>query len=85
MENSLFDTKKIEEQIKKHESEENGYNIGVYENEECYTYCLAKNYAGQITILLSKMAFSENEKYQLKEDVAILQRIFNAKIFEEIH
>ena len=84
MKQNLFDTEKIEEQIKKHESEENGYNIGTYENEECYSYCLAQNYAGTITILLSKIAFSENDKAQLKEDVATLQRIFDAETFQEV-
>lgn len=85
MENSLFDIEKIEQIIKNHNRKDNGYNIGIYENKECYSYCLAQNYGNKITILLSKMAFSEKEKSQLKEDVATLERIFNAKIFYEIH
>jgi hypothetical protein len=80
----LFNLDKINEQINKNKEFKNGYNIGIYEDSDCYSYCLAQNFEGTTNILLSKIAFCKSDITQLKEDVLVLQRIFEATIFEEV-
>jgi len=83
MEKSLFNIEKIEEQIEKNESKENKCGIGVSENKDCYSYCLAQNHSGKTIVLISKIAHSKTQIELLKIEVKILKRIFNAEIFEE--
>jgi len=83
MTESLFDIEKIEKQIERNENTENKFGIGVFESENCYSYCLAKNHLGKTIILISKVAHSKTQIDLLKIEVKMLKRIFNAEIFEE--